>query len=107
MYMERTLKEGSLTIMTVKQDGPSLVRQSVVRVLRRTLRKCWETFIRGVSDHHDDHAGWTVVGTTVRRRTLRKCWETLIRGVSDHHDGRAGWTVVGMTVHHMCPLKDT
>ena len=89
--------------MTVKKDGPSLGRWSVVRVHRRTLRKCWETFIRGVSDHHDGRAGRTVVGMTVRRRTLRKFLETLIRGVSDHHDGRVERTVVRMTVRRKSP----
>ena len=58
--------------MTVVQDGPSGERLSVVSVRRRTLRKCWETLSRGVSDQHDGRTGQTVVGMTVRCRTLRK-----------------------------------
>ena len=35
-------------------------------VRRRTLEKKMETLRRGVSDRYDGHAGWTVVGMTVR-----------------------------------------
>ena len=64
----RPLLEGSLTIMTVKQDGPSLVRRSVVRFHRRTLRKCWETLRNRVSDNQNGCEGRTVVKTMVRHR---------------------------------------
>ena len=70
-----------------------------------------ETLRRGVSDCYDDHAGRTVVGTTVRHMCpLKETWkkmENLRGGVSDRSDGHAGWTVVGKTVRHMCPLRET
>ena len=54
--------------MTVKQDGPSWVWWTVVRVRRWTLRKWWENLRGGFSDYHDGRAGRTVVGVTVRRK---------------------------------------
>ena len=39
-----------------------------VTVRRWTLGKFLETLFKGVSDHHDDRAGRTVVKTTVRHR---------------------------------------
>ena len=86
--------------MTIKQDRPSWVRQSVVRVRRRTHRKWWETLRRGVSDHHDGRAGRTVVGMTIRRRSLRKFCETLRNRVSDNQNGCAGRTIMKTTVRH-------
>ena len=58
----------SLTSMTV------CARQTVTgtTVRRRTLCKNMETHMRGVSDRHEGHAGWTVVGKTVRHMCLLK-----------------------------------
>ena len=54
------------------QDGLSEVQRSVVGVRRRTLGKNMETHRTGVSDRHDGHAGWTVVGMTVCHMCLLK-----------------------------------
>ena len=77
----RPLLEGSLTIMTVVQDGTSWVRRSVVSVRRWTLGKFLETLVRGVFDHHDGRAGRTVVCMTVRRKcpSLDTCQASLGR----------------------------
>ena len=49
------------------QDGPSQVRQSIIGVRQGTLEKNMETRRKGVSDHHNGHAGGTVVRMTVCR----------------------------------------
>ena len=64
VYIENTEGE-SLTSMTVCAERT--VTGTTVR--RRTLGKNMETFMRGVSDRHDSHAGRTVVGMTVRHKS--------------------------------------
>ena len=61
LYMENHERE-SLTSMTV--CAGRTVTGAMVR--RRTLEKNMETLRRGVSDRHDDHAGRTVMGMTIR-----------------------------------------
>ena len=67
--------------------------------------------MRGVFDQHDDCAGRTIKGMTVRRRcTSEGTWkkmETLRTRVSENHDGCAGLTVVLLTVRLRCPSEDT
>ena len=64
----RPLGEGTLTVTTVVQDGPSRVCRLVVDVRQRTLKKSMETLNRWVSDRHDGFAGRVVEGMKVRRR---------------------------------------
>ena len=62
-FVDVEIPEGkSMTSMTSKKDGPSLM--SVVGYLQKSM----ETLSRGVSDHHDGCAGQTVDGMTVRRK---------------------------------------
>ena len=69
VYMENHVRE-SLTSMTVCAGRTVQVRRSVVGVRQRTLEKNMETLRRGVSDHHNGHAGRTIVDMTVCRTCL-------------------------------------
>ena len=95
------LGQGSLTVMTVMQDGPSRVWRSVVDVRWRTLRKSERPLGIGSLTVMTVCTGRTVVGMTVCRMCLFvDTWTKLDSGVLGMLERTQWRSVVGKMVRH-------